>query len=91
MGTLVGNIGTEQAQRIVNFKLSSNTEIEEYDARYLHSWERRNGRNCTYKAVFKIYGYYRPFCIRPLWCITREEQEQEDRIYSEDEDSSDED
>ena len=90
-GTLDGNIGTEQAGRIVKLNLSSNAEIEEYDAAYLHSWERRNGRNSAYKAIFKKYRYYKAFCIRPLWCLAREEQECDDRIYSEDEDSSDED
>ncbi len=50
MGTLTGNIGTEQAQRMVKLNLSSNKAIEEYEAAYLHSWERRFGRHCTHKA-----------------------------------------
>ena len=89
MGTLVGNIGSEQADRIVKLNLSSNKEIEEYDASYLHCWERRYGRNSTYEAIFEKYGYHREFCIRPLWCLSREEEEHENRIFSEDEDSSD--
>jgi len=71
--------------RMVQFELETDEEIREYEAAYLHSSDRKHGRNSVQSAIVCKYGYHRVWCILPLWTITREEQNDEDMIESDSE------
>ena len=68
--------------RMVQFELETDEELREYEAAYLHSSDRKFGRNSVQSAIVKTCGYHRVFCILPLWTLTREEQNDEDMMES---------
>ena len=58
--------------------LITDEQLKEYNAAYFHTSDRKWVRNHVQSWILKRYGYLRIVCIRPLWTLTRQEQNFED-------------
>ena len=67
--------------------LESENEKADYEAGYYHTYDRRHWNVQRRDYIREKFGYYVEYCIRPIWTLRRNEDEEEDRFWFQDSDS----
>ena len=64
--------------------LESENEKADYEAGYYHTYDRRHWNVQQRDYIRRQMGYYVDFCIRPIWTLHRNEENDDDRFHDTD-------